>query len=425
MTVHTMRRPLLAFDPHDDERLLSVGDAKQFGLAATRAMPHLPVERVVLEAACGRVLADPVSNHEPLPRYSGAEMDGFAIRRGDLIGPGPWTLRIDGHLAAGTAKNERPLCKPGGALTVATGAQIFGSLDAVIPHETAETDGETVTVFQCPPRNANVRSRGQDAKVGTDLLPAGRVLNARDIALLAGLGRAEVTVRKRLRVACLSTGSELIEIGTKLGRGQVHDCNRPMLKAALSPDWITYLDLGVVRDDAKALRNALPLAAGAADVIVVAGGASGGIQTTVSEVMGALGGDVVAHNVAMKPGKPLLIATLNGTLFLCLPGNPVSASITLDVIGWALLRARAGIAEAAPEPEQAIADFNMIGRPGRAEFPLVTICGAAPDGTPILALSPGANSGNLRRLAEADGFVHIDPDNADVEPGSPVRWTRL
>ena len=425
MTVHTMRRPLLAFDPHDDERLLSVGDARQLGLAAARAMPLLPVERVVLEAACGRVLADPVSNHEPLPRYNGAVMDGFAIRRGDLIGPGPWTLLIDGHLEAGTKKSERPACGPGAALKVATGAQIFGALDAVIPHEMTETDGETVTIFQCPARNANIRPRGQDAKVGTDLLPAGHILNARDIALLAGLGRAEVCVRQRLRVACLSTGSELIEIGTKLGRGQIHDCNRPMLKAALKQEWITYLDLGVIRDDVKALKNALPLAAGAADVIIVIGGASGGIQTTMSDAMQELEGDIVAHNIAMKPGKPLMVATLNGALCICLPGNPVSATIALDMLGWDMLRTRASISDMKAEPEQAFADFRMVGRPGRAEFPLVTIAEIAPCGTPILALSPGANSGNLRRLSEADGFVHIDPEQPDIEPGSPLMWTRL
>lgn len=425
MTVHTMRRPLLAFDPYDDERLLSVADARHFGLAAARAMPQLPVERVVLEAACGRVLADPVSNHEPLPRYNGATMDGYAIRRGDLIGPGPWTLRLDGHLAAGTKKSERPACGPGGALTVATGAQIFGSLDAVIPHELAERDGDNVTIFQCPARNTNIHPRGQDAKVGTDLLPAGHVLNARDIALLAGLGRSEINVRQRLRVACLSTGAELVEIGTKLGRGQIHDCNRPMLKATLSRDWITYLDLGVIRDDARALKHALPLAAGAADVVIVTGGASGGIQTTMTEAMAELEGTVHAHNIAMKPGKPLMIASLSGALCLCLPGNPVSASIALEMLGWDILFARTSITDAASETEQAVAGFKMTGRPGRAEFPLVTIEGRTEDGKPILALSPGANSANLRRLSEADGFVHIDPDHTDIEKGSPLTWTRF
>jgi molybdopterin molybdotransferase len=352
-------------------------------------------------------------------------MDGYAIRRGDLIGPGPWTLRVDGLLAAGTKASERPVCEPGGALEVATGAQIFGALDAVIPHETVQRDGETVTIFQCPPRNANIRARGQDAKSGTDLLPAGHVLGARDIALLAGLARAEVTVRQTVRVACLSTGSELVEVGTKLGRGQMHDSNRPMLKAALDKSWITYLDLGVIRDDPKTLEKALPLAASAADVIIVTGGASGGGQTAVSDAMEALGGEIIARNIAMKPGKPVMVARLKGALCICLPGNAVSAAIALEVLGWDLLRARAGITDLAPQPCKGVAGFKMAGKPGRAEFPLVAVTGSSPDGTPILSFTPGATPANLRRLSEADGFAHIDADHADIEKGSSITWTRF
>ncbi len=425
MTVHMMRRPVFDIDLENEERLLSVPEARKLGMDAAGSLAGLPTERVILEVACGRVLAEPVSNHEPLPRYNGAVMDGFAIRRGDLVGPGPWTLRIDGHLTAGHKKSERPVCSPGGVLSVDTGAQIFGSLDAVVPHEVVQSDGDTVTIFQCPSRNANIRTRGQDAKVGTDLLPAGRILTARDIALLAGMGRAEINVRQRLRVACLSTGSELIEVGTKLGRGQMHDCNRPMLKAALNREWITYLDLGVIRDDAGALARALPIATGAADVIIVTGGTSGGVQTTMTETMKQLGGDMIAHSIAMKPGKPLMMATLNGALCLCLPGNPVSATIVMEMLGWEILRRRAAISDRMPVPERAVAQFKMVGRPGRAEFPLVTIKDVGPDGIPELVLSPGANSGNLRRLAEADGFVHIDPDHDDIERGSPLVWTRF
>jgi len=425
MTVHAMRRPMTSFDSQEIERDLSVEEARQLSMAVARAMPVLPVERVVLEAAMGRVLADPVSNHEPLPRYNAAMMDGYAIRRGDLVGPGPWELHIDGKLAAGTKKSERPVCASGGALEISTGAQVFGSLDAVVPHESVERNGDTVTIFQCPARNTNIHPRGQDAKVGTDLLEAGRVLRTRDIALLAGLGRAEVNVRQRLRVACLSVGSELIEVGTKLGREEMHDCNRPMLKAALNREWITYLDLGLLSDKPRAVKDALPLAAGAADVVIIAGGTSGGVQSTLSEIVTEIGGEIAAKNVAMKPGKPLMVASLNGTLCLCMPGNPVSVNVLLEILGWELLRARAGIEEAPIGPKTAIADFAMLGRPGRAEFPLVKVESYTDEGTPILGLSLGANSANLRRLAEADGFAHIAPDNEDIKKGDPVVWSRF
>ena len=425
MTLHTLRRPFMAFDPKDPEQSLSVETARELSVAMAEAMPALPTERVVLEAAAGRILADPISNHEPLPRYARAMMDGFAIRRGDLVGPGPWHLHIDGKLAAGTKKIDRPLCTPGNALEIATGAQIFGSLDAVIPHEQTERDGNTVTIFQCPARNANIHARGQDAKVGTDLLSAGHVLGARDIALLAGLGRAEINVRQRLRVACLSVGSELIEVGTKLGREEVHDCNRPMLKAALNCEWITYLDLGLIRDNPRTLKEALPLAAGATDVVIVAGGTSGGDQSELSETLVGLGGEVTVRDVAMKPGKPLMVASLNGSLILCMPGNPVSVTILLQILGWHILRSRAGITDISENPKTAVAGFSMIGRPGRTEYPLVKIDRLDEEGTPILRLSQGANSANLRRLAEADGFLHIAPDNADIKKGDPVIWSQF
>ena len=425
MTVHTMRRPIMINDPHDSATYFSVEAARKLGSEVAAAMPNLPTERVVLEAAMGRVLADPVSNHEPLPRYAGAMMDGFAIRRGDLVGPGPWRLHIDAELAPGTKKIDRPVCNPGCALRIVTGAQVFGALDAVIPHEQVECDGDTVTIFQCPPRNANIHARGQDAKVGTDLLPVGRILGSRDIALLAGLGRAEVNVRQRLRVACLSVGSELIEVGTKLGREEMHDCNRPMLKAALNQEWITYLDLGLLRDNPRVFKDALPLATGAADVVIVAGGTSGGVQSDLHEAITEQGGEIAVQNVAMKPGKPFMIARLNGSLVLCMPGNPVSVTILLQVLGWNILRARSGITDTSAGAETAIAGFSMIGRPGRAEYPLVKIDHLNDDGVPILKLSPGANSANLRRLAEADGFLHIAPDNPDVKRGDPVLWSPL
>jgi len=226
-----------------------------------------------------------------------------------------------------------------------------------------------------------------------------------------------------LRVACLSVGSELIEVGTKLGREEMHDCNRPMLKAALNREWITYLDLGLIRDNPRSFKDALPLAAGAADVVIVSGGTSGGVQSTLGDAISELGGEIAARNVAMKPGKPLMVASLNGSLCLCLPGNPVSVTVLLEVLGWDLLRARSGITDAPSGPKTAIAGFSMLGRPGRAEYPLVNVEKISDDGTPVLRLSPGANAANLRRLAEADGFLHTAPDNADIKKGDPVVWS--
>lgn len=424
MTAHALHVPFVD-DDSAHSTTMPLKDAVRRGLLAAKAMPDLPTERVVIERACGRILANPLSNHDPLPRYDVAVMDGYAIRRGDLIGPGPWTLPVNGRIEAGTRKNERPECEPGGALEAMTGAQIFGALDAVVPHEHAKRDGEAVTIFRCPSRNSNIRPRGLDAKRGTSLLPAGHILSPRDIALLAGMGRPDIVVRDRLRIACLSIGSELIEVGTKLSRGQMHDCNRPMLAAMLKEDWTTYLDLGVIRDDPQVLATALPLATATADVVVVAGGASGGAETAMGEALKDLGATIVAERIAMKPGKPVMIATLKGALLLCLPGNPVSAAVLMKVLGWDLLHQRVGLPLVSQSTTEAVAGFRMQGKPGRAEFPLVTIKEINSNEVPVLSIVPDAHSGNLRRLSEADGFAHITADHPVIEPGSKLKWTRF
>ena len=396
----------------------AIDDAVRRTKAVAVTMPELPTETIVLETSKGRILATPVSNHDPLPRYDGAAIDGYAIRRGDLTGPGPWTLRIDGKLEPGAHPAQRPQCDAGGTLEVVRGSPILDTLDAIVPHEAARVVGNRITVFDCPSRNANIRVRGQDARTGTDLLPAGRIITPHDIALMAGIGRAQVLTRQRLKVACLSTGSALVETGKRLGRGEMYDATRPMLAAMLSHPWITYLDLGVVREEGKAFANALTHASSIVDVVIVTGDSAAPIREGLRKLQ--------AHTVIDTdcPGADgaLIAATVKGTMILCLPGNPMAATIAMDQFAWPILRTRAGLGDEAGAAQYGIAKFSAAEAGGPGAVPLVRVDGYAADGTPILALCPPSHADNLRAFAAADGFARIPSDTDSSELGTRVSW---
>lgn len=416
MTIQTMTPAVSpTVQPFYSTAALELDMTRDSGMQLARSMPCLPGEVVVLEAACGRVLAEPVCNRSPLPRYDVAMLDGYAVRRGDLIGEGPWTCVV------GPTTQPTP-CE---AVEVASGARIPASFDAVIPKADGMADDRRLIVTACPPRNAHVQPRGQDARTGTTLLEAGHVLTARDIALLAGLGRSEVAVNGRMYVAGLSIGSDLIETGTKLGRGQTHDGNRPMLASSIRVPWITYLDNGVAGSTPGAVASALSLAASMADVVIVTGGASSGPDAPLRMALEHNDGRVVSETLTSAPGISVTIATVKGSMVIGLPGHPVRAAIAMELLGWDIVRKRAGIARPRIAGCQGIAAFTMDRPEAGTAFPLVTVESHAEDGTPVLHLTSGGRNASLRTLARADGFARIVPGDKPVGNGMRVAWSRF
>jgi len=308
--------------------MITVDEAR--ALVRARAQPVGGTEAVPLAAALGRVLSGPVRADRFDPPFDRAMMDGYAVRAEETA-HGPRRLEVVGRVAAGDT--ELPSVGAGQAAWVNTGAPLPPGADAVVPVEDTRDD---VTVLASVPRGAHVLPKGALARPGEEVA-AGRLTPER-IAICAAVGADPVSVRRRLRVAVLSTGSELQEDPGVFG---IRNSNGPMLRAPLADHDV--LDLGAVRDDVAALDERLARGLAEADVLVTSGGVSQGELDLVRPRLEAHGVEIVLHRVQLQPGKPFLFGAHGprGAVF-GLPGNPVSALVCADLFLLPYLAARAG-----------------------------------------------------------------------------------
>ena len=390
-----------------DEGLIPVDEALAAVLAMAR--PVAGVESLPLAGVTGRALAEPVSAQADMPPFDASAMDGYAIRLAALKGPGPWQLPVRGRVAAGDAPPRQPALA---ALRILTGAPLPAGCDAVVMQEHVTREGDTITLTARPEPGQHIRRAGEDMAAGAELLPAGRLVGVREAAAIAAAGMAAVRVRRRLRVTILSTGSELAEPGQALAPGQIWNCNRYQLCAALTRPWITLSDLGIVSDRPDHLAHMLRTAAERSDLVVTTGGVSVGDEDHMPAVLRGIGGEVKAMRLAIKPGKPLLIGRLGSALVLGLPGNPVATFVGWTVFGARIAEALAGIAGTGPRRVLARAGFDLIRRPGRCEFRPARIGGYDASGAQVLEIGPPGFSHRTALLAAADGLALI-PAGAD------------
>lgn len=400
-------------DSPEGGRLVSVDVALARGLAL--AAEAVEAETVLLGGATGRVLAAPVETPHPLPPFDNSAMDGYGVQLSDLAGPGPWRLAVKERVAAGDRPPHR--LAPGHALRILTGAPVPPYVDAVVMQEHVEREETAVVLTGRPRASLNIRRRGEDLAAGAQILPAGVIVGAREAAALASTGAPSVNVRRRLRLAFFSTGSELVEPGGALGPGQIHNSNRAMLAAALARPWIEARDLGAIPDDPAALTATLLDAASTADVVVSTGGASVGDEDHMPAVFRAAGGDIHAMRVAMKPGKPLAVGRLGGAIYLGLPGNPVSAFITWLAIGEQVAKRRAGFSDTRPPRTLVSAGFDIERRPGRCEFRPARICGHDGLGRRRVELLSPSYSARVALLAAADGLAILPAEAERIAAG--------
>jgi len=317
--------------------LLPVAEAQARLLALARP---LPIEQAAIAACTGRWLAQDVVALRDQPWADLSAMDGYAIRAAEW--PGPWRIAMES--TAGDAL-PRPLA-PGQACRIFTGAPLPEGADAILIQENA-----TVEQGQLHPQGdalavgRHVRRAGSDFQAGAPLLAGGTPLGPAQIALAVLAGHGALPVRRRPRVALISTGNELVPPGAPTLPGQLPSSNAPMLAALLSALPCDLIDLGIVRDDLPAMRAAFEKGA-QADIIVSTGGASVGDHDLVRPAFTAAGGTLDFWKIRMRPGKPLMAGTLAGpladTLFLGLPGNPVSAFVTATLFLLPLVRHMAG-----------------------------------------------------------------------------------
>lgn len=414
-----MRGTNLALDCADGQPLLPVDDA--FVAITGEAATVAGSERLPVETAAGRVVSDNTATTMPLPPFDHSAVDGYGLTQADLGQPPPHRLKLVGRIAAGG-----PLAAvevgPGEALRLFTGAPVPASVAAVVMEERCRSEAGSVVVSVPVTDGANIRRQGEDVAPGSTIVEAGSLLDARHVAMLAAAGVAEVTVRRRVRVALLSTGNELRPPGAPLEAGAIYDSNRPMLGALLARPWIDLAASRHVGDQADALAATLKQLADDADVILSSGGAAGSDTDHMARAIVDAGGRATSFRLALRPGKPIVVGRIGAAAVLGLPGNPVAAMVNFLLFGRALCLRCAGVAATRPHGQPAIAAAPIAHAAGRTELAPARIVDRDGDGRPRVEKLGRGGSARLRPLVLADGFVEIASAAGDLAAGDPVTF---
>jgi molybdopterin molybdotransferase len=366
-------------------------------------------ESCALKACSGRVLAKDVIAGIDVPPADNSAMDGYALCTSDWNGSDQ-ALQISQRIVAGTPPEA---LQPGTAARIFTGAEIPQGADTVVMQEKCRLDGQSVYMESVGPQGNNIRPQGQDMRRGAIVLKAGQRLRPQDIGLIASLGFAHIEVRKRLKVALVSTGSELVEPGEEAKPGQIYNSNHYMLDSLLSNWGFEVVDFGITEDDPQILSEVMTDASQRADVIVTTGGVSVGEEDHVKAIVESLG-QLDLWRVAIKPGKPFAFGNVRGTAFLGLPGNPVSALVTLLIIGRPFLFACQGISDCNVMPVKQTALFEQKGSKREVYIRVKS----SEQGVEVF---PQQSSGALYSTSWADGLAVQRPDQ-DIVRGESVEF---
>ncbi len=383
--------------------------------AAALVLEHIPVlgaEQVSLANSVGRVLAEDVIAPAPLPAFPSSAVDGYAIRASDA----GKTLRVLGESAAGRPFEQQ--INEGTAARILTGGVVPEGADAVVMVEDVQVHGDLVTVAASVRPGANFHKVGDDVRAGERVLAAGTQLGAAEIGLVASIGMAHVSVRRRPLVALTSTGDELVEVGQTRKVGQIPDSNRWALLAALREAGAEVNVLGIAPDEPDALRKVVIDALRDADVIVTSGGVSVGTHDLVKPLLESIG-TVHIGRVKLKPGKPFTFATLPNQRFAFgLPGFPVSSLVTFEVFVRPALRKMQGFSQLQRPKLPVRLGYNAIAPGDRTEYQRVTL---RREGQELVAQGTGSQSSSrLLSLAGAHALVRVPPGEQGVKAGSIV-----
>jgi molybdenum cofactor synthesis domain-containing protein len=401
-------------------KLLSFDEAKKILKQKVSDKP-MGDEKVLISKAHNRVLAQNIIAPINIPPFSRSTVDGYAVKASDTYGASedkPVSLRFCGHVAIGKLPNI--VVKKGLAAEIVTGAPLPDSSDSIVMVEHTNRQGNNILIHRPVSVGENVMVAGSDIQKNEQILKKGEVIGSREIGVLAAIGLSEVAVYKKPKIAVFSTGTEVVELGKPLPPGKIYDINAHTLSAAVKESGGESINLGIISDKKDKLKIALQKALASADMVITSGGVSVGPKDLTPQVVDTLGKPgIIISGVAVKPGKPITIAVVDGKTVFSLPGNPTSSLFMFNVFVRPILIKLAGRTEVTLPKVKGIAGRKMFPARGRRTFVTVNL---THDKTGRLIVNPVPTglSGAITTLTKADGFVEISEKQQFIDTGTEI-----
>jgi len=401
-------------------KLLSFDEAKQL-LRQTFSAKPVGVEQVSISKAHDRVLAQDVVAPMNIPPFNRSTVDGYAVKAVDTFGASedkPVSLKFCGYVAIGESPSV--VVEKGSTAEIVTGAPLPDGADSVVMVEYTTRQADNVSISRAVSCGENLMAAGSDICKNETVLKKGRFLGSREIGVLAAMGLTKVTVYKRPKVAVLSTGAEVVAPGEPLPPGKIYDINAHTLSAAVLESGGEPINLGIIPDKKDKLTKALKNALSSADAVITSGGVSVGPKDFTPQVVDSLGKPgVIISGVAVKPGKPITIAVVDGKPVFSLPGNPTSSLFMFNVFVRPILVKLAGRPEEELPKVKAVVAKKMFPARGRRTFVMVNLT-YDEAGTLLVSPVPTGLSGAITTLAKADGFVEISEKQQFIDAGTEI-----
>ena len=370
----------------------------------------------------GRVLAASVTSQLDFPHWDNSAMDGYAVRACD-VEKAPTTLEVIEEIPAG--KKPEKAVKAGQAARILTGAMLPDGADTVVMQEETTREANRVTILQVPRTQSFVRHRGSFYQAGATLLEPGQLIAPPEVALLAAAQQTEVSGYRRPRVAILSTGSELVRPDQPIGPGQIVDSNQYALAALVTQAGAQAVPLGSIQDERAVVKDAIASALTQADMVISTGGVSVGDYDYIDAVLEELGATLHIRSVAVKPGKPLTVASFDNKTYFGLPGNPASAMVGFwRFVGPAIAKLSGAVGPWGPTFVWAEAT-SVLAAGGKRETYLWGQLAVGEEGYTFGRAAGSHSSGNLVNLANTSGLGVVPVGQTLIEVGQPVQVLKI